>query len=26
METDICLGSGSGAEMGEAAQQFTKKE
>ena len=26
METDICLGSGSGAEMGEAAQQFTRKE
>ena len=26
METDICLSSGSGAGMGEAAQQFTKKE
>ena len=26
METDICLGSGSGDEMGEAAQQFTKKD
>jgi len=26
METDICLGSGSGTEMGEAAQGFVKKE
>jgi len=26
METDICLSSGSGATMGEAAQQFVKKE
>jgi enoyl-CoA hydratase len=26
METDICLGSGSGDEMGEAVQQFTKKD
>jgi len=26
METDICLSSGSGATMGEAAQQFIKKE
>ena len=26
METDICLGSGSGTTMGEAAQQFIKKE
>jgi len=26
METDICLSSGSGAGMGEAAQQFVKKE
>lgn len=26
METDICLSSGSGAGMGEAAQQFAKKE
>lgn len=26
METDICLGSGSGDEMGQAAQQFTKKD
>jgi enoyl-CoA hydratase/carnithine racemase len=26
METDICISSGSGAGMGEAAQQFTKKE
>lgn len=26
METDICLSSGSGTGMGEAAQQFTKKE
>jgi enoyl-CoA hydratase len=26
METDICLSSGSGAGMGEAAQQFIKKE
>jgi enoyl-CoA hydratase/carnithine racemase len=26
METDICLSSGSGARMGEAAQQFIKKE
>jgi enoyl-CoA hydratase len=26
METDICLCSGSGATMGEAAQQFTGKE
>jgi len=26
METDICLSSGSGTTMGEAAQQFIKKE
>jgi len=26
METDICLGAGSGAGFGEAAQQFVKKE
>jgi enoyl-CoA hydratase len=26
METDICLSSGSGVRMGEAAQQFAKKE
>ncbi len=26
METDICLSSGSGVTMGEAAQQFVKKE
>jgi enoyl-CoA hydratase len=26
METDICLSSGSGATMGEAAQQFVKKD
>lgn len=26
METDICLGSGSGAGMGQAAQEFVKKE
>jgi enoyl-CoA hydratase/carnithine racemase len=26
METDICLGSGSGEEMGKAAQQFTSKD
>jgi enoyl-CoA hydratase len=26
METDVCLSSGSGAGMGEAAQLFTKKE
>jgi len=26
METDICLSSGSGATMGQAAQQFVKKE
>jgi enoyl-CoA hydratase len=26
IETDICLSSGSGATMGEAAQQFVKKE
>ena len=26
VETDICLSSGSGAGMGEAAQQFVKKE
>jgi enoyl-CoA hydratase len=26
METDICLSSGSGATMGEAAQQFVRKE
>ena len=26
METDICLGSGSGDEMGKAAQQFTGKD
>jgi enoyl-CoA hydratase len=26
METDICISSGSGAGMGEAAQQFVKKE
>ena len=26
METDICLASGSGAGMGEAAQQFTSRE
>jgi len=26
METDVCLSSGSGAGMGEAAQQFAKKE
>jgi enoyl-CoA hydratase len=26
METDICLGSGSGDEMGKAAQRFTKKD
>jgi enoyl-CoA hydratase len=26
METDICLGSGSGVTMGEAAQQFVRKE
>ena len=26
METDICLSSGSGAGMGEAAQEFVKKE
>ena len=26
LETDICLSSGSGAGMGEAAQQFVKKE
>ena len=26
METDICIGSGSGVGMGEAAQRFTKKE
>jgi enoyl-CoA hydratase len=26
METDICLSSGSGAMMGEAARQFVKKE
>jgi enoyl-CoA hydratase len=26
METDICLSSGSGTTMGEAAQQFVKKE
>jgi len=26
METDICLASGSGAGMGEAAQRFAKKE
>ena len=26
METDICLSSGSGAGMGEAAQEFAKKE
>jgi enoyl-CoA hydratase/carnithine racemase len=26
METDICLSSGSGVTMGEAAQQFMKKE
>jgi enoyl-CoA hydratase len=26
METDICLGSGSGDEMGETAKQFTKRD
>ena len=26
METDICLSSGSGATMGEAAQQFVSNE
>ena len=26
METDICLGSGSGAQFGEEAKQFLKKE
>ena len=26
METDICLGSGSGAQFGEGAKQFLKKE
>jgi enoyl-CoA hydratase/carnithine racemase len=26
METDICLSSGSGVAMGEAAQQFVRKE
>lgn len=26
METDICLGSGSGAGIGEAARRFTRKE
>jgi enoyl-CoA hydratase/carnithine racemase len=26
METDICLSSGSGITMGEAAQEFVKKE
>jgi enoyl-CoA hydratase/carnithine racemase len=26
METDICLSSGSGVTMGEAAQQFVRKE
>jgi enoyl-CoA hydratase len=26
METDVCLSSGSGATMGEAAQGFVKKE
>jgi enoyl-CoA hydratase/carnithine racemase len=26
METDICLASGSGAGMGEAAQGFVKKQ
>jgi enoyl-CoA hydratase/carnithine racemase len=26
METDICLSSGSGATMGQAAQQFVKKD
>ena len=26
METDICLGSGSGEQFGEEAKQFLKKE